>query len=170
MMPAMSAPRALLVSLFVALGFAGRAAASPSYSDLVERHFDMECAPSCLLCHTEPNGGFATANTRLGITLRRQFDAECCDHELLSSILDELTMAATDSDGDGTSDADELRVFRDPNVLDSADMPTALTCQPPAASGGCTAALQPGAPRALWSCLGLLLLAAWCVRRYRRPT
>lgn len=157
----------LACSLTPLLGLASSAAASPSYSAVVQRTFELDCAPSCLLCHTDKTGGFATANTKLGVRLRREYDAECCDDKLLTSILDELARTDTDSDGDGTSDADELRSFRDPNAVDSSEQPTELSCQPTEASG-CATLVQAGAPRALWSGFGLLLLSSWCVRRYRR--
>lgn len=167
MMPAMASRALPLLALVFSFGLADRAAASPSYSDVVKRTFDMECAPSCLLCHTKEQGGFATANTKLGITLRRELDAECCNDQQLAGILEELAQAAFDSDGDGTSDADELRAFRDPNEVDSADAPSELTCRPSSASG-CATLVQPGTPRLLWSAGGLLLLAVWSLRRYQR--
>lgn len=175
MMPAMPAPRTIPWSWLLALALLGAASpalASPSYSSVVEAAFELECAPSCLLCHTEPQGGFATANTKLGITLRREYDAECCEDELLASILEQLEAAAIDSDADGTSDADELRAFRDPSVPDTTDSPHALTCKPSGASGCATLfqqGLTPGTPRLLWSSFGLSLLLAWCVRRSRSP-
>lgn len=153
-------------SLAVALSLAPRASASPSYPSLMRRTLELECAPSCLTCHTVEAGGFATANTPLGINLRRMFKAECCDDDGLVRILGELEAAATDSDKDGTSDVAEMKAGTDPNDPEPA---AELACEPNADSG-CSAAraANTAIPASAW-----LIVASACAllcfrRRARR--
>lgn len=135
--------RRLLLAGWFALAVPGAAHASPAYSPTLRRTFELPCDPSCLVCHTKPEGGFASANTKLGITLRRMFDLQCCDARALETSLAALEQAAVDSDGDGASDAEELRAMTDPNLPDTAgesDAGAELACQPPASGGSCSAA------------------------------
>jgi hypothetical protein len=126
--------------------------------------FELPCDPPCTLCHTKPEGGYATANTKLGITLRRMFDLECCDTHALGTILAALEQAKVDSDGDGASDAEELRAMRDPNLAD--DGSSELACRSVQQGDGCS--VRSGARSSFAAWIAALLACAALVRRARR--
>jgi hypothetical protein len=139
------------------------AAASPKYSDRLEERFDMTCAPTCLLCHTNAQGGFATANTKFGVSLRKA-GLSCCDLSDFDDLIDEVEEAETDSDDDGIPDLEELADGTDPNKkIETAE----LACAPEAATGGCSASGRAGAAGALTFVIGLTF-AALARRRSRR--
>lgn len=145
-----------------ALLYTATASAAPSYSRHLQTSLDMPCAPSCLLCHTEAKGGAATANTKLGISLRKA-GLECCSLRELDEIVADLEQQEKDSDGDGVPDIAELREGSDPNVKRSDAL---IACAPPAIAHGCSAASGPAANGA-GACVLLLALAAWRRRRSR---
>jgi hypothetical protein len=139
--------------------------ASPAFSPLLERAYELPCEPTCLVCHTQPQGGFASANTKLGITLRRMFDLQCCDTPALEGILAQLEQGEVDSDGDGATDVQELRAMTDPNLPDVAGAAASeLACQPPTKDGGCALVRRGGAAGSGALLLGCALL--W-LRRLR---
>jgi Bacterial TSP3 repeat len=150
----------LLVRCLFILGFLVAtpftASASPSYSRVLQSSLELPCEPSCTLCHTSPAGGFATANTKFGINMRRVFHAACCDGELMRTIAEQLEVSGLDSDGDGLTDVDELRATTDPN---SAEIEAELACEAPP-DGGCalTGAGRKQGGGALIVLLGLLAL------------
>ena len=153
--------RWLLVAWWSALAVPATAFASPAYSPTLGRVFELPCDPSCLVCHTKREGGFASANTKLGITLRRKFDLQCCDTRSLETILASLEATALDSDGDGVSDAEELRAMSDPNLPDEAG--AELACQPTQSGDGCSVRSGAGSSFAGWLG-GLLACAALALR------
>jgi len=157
----MSSPVAALALAIVVLSPVASASASPSYSATMERQLGLECEPSCSVCHTRESGGFATANTRLGINLRKQFRAECCDDDSLESILLQLEAASLDSDGDGEPDVAELQSGSDPNDPIAGAV---LSCRKPADSG--CAVGSTGSAATLGA--GLLVAASLMITRLRR--
>jgi hypothetical protein len=119
----------LLTSL--ATLFASRAEASESYPKTLERALDTPCPPDCTTCHTRRSGGNLTANTPVGISMRRA-GLECCDTGLLLDVVGRLETDGTDSDMDGVSDTEEMRAGTDPNATEGA-----LKCAPPEEDEGC---------------------------------
>lgn len=138
------------------------AAASPKYSDRLEERFDMTCAPTCLLCHTDAQGGYATANTKFGISLRKA-GLSCCDLSDFDDLIDEVEEAETDSDGDGIPDLEELSNGTDPNKKSKT---AEVACAPETITGGCSASGRAGGASALTLVIGLTVIAA--ARRKRR--
>jgi hypothetical protein len=132
------------------------AQASPEYPSVLQDELSLACSPSCLLCHTQAEGGFGTANTPFGTTLRRA-RLECCNDEQLAAVLVTLEQAVSDSDGDGMSDLDELEAGSDPNTASGA-----LDCAAKKSSG-CAAApygtWPPGLGWAVTAAGGVLALA-----------
>jgi hypothetical protein len=121
----------VLAVTFVALP--GLAIASPTYPGAVAGTLDLPCKPECTLCHTRPTGGFGTVNTPFGLTARMQQDLMCCSPATLPEVLDALEAAETDSDGDGTSDIEEITALTDPN--DEADVDLACVSSDDEGSG-----------------------------------
>lgn len=129
-----------LAALF-GLGFAANAAAEPTYPEALEKRLALKCIPTCLLCHTSPEGGASTVRgndaTELSIIV---------NDNLSESLLATLRPAAlnkvmtADSDNDGMIDIDELKAGRDPFTY--GDTPI---CSP---TYGCGARIaKPPAPR-----------------------
>ncbi len=89
--------------------------ASDVYLLTIRGKYDIDPVPQqCALCHTNGITGYGTVSTPFGVTLRdRGLTAKA--EALLDEILDELEADDVDSDGDGTSDVDELRAGTDPN-------------------------------------------------------
>ena len=132
--------------------------ASPSYPPTLQDELALACEPSCLVCHTRSEGGFGTANTPLGFTLRKA-RLECCDEDQLVAITRMLEASGTDSDSDGVSDIEELRAATDPNSSEGA-----LECAAPKKSDGC----QLGRGGSTFGPGLLVLLAAMLFRRAKR--
>ena len=137
--------------------------ASPSYTGVLKRSLDLGCEPACTLCHTDPEGGFATTNTKFGITLRQMFHAKCCDNAALESIVVQLKASQVDSDQDGVTDAEELQALTDPNTKEDV----ALECREPA-DKGCALALAAAGESARWPLLGVVVALVLLRRRSAR--
>lgn len=112
-------PRSTRVALAAAGLFAGAALAAPAaratpnFPDVVASHLELAAPPDCILCHAGPPGR-GTVTTPFGTTLRSR-GAQAYDEGALRLALDALAAEKKDSDGDGTSDIDELRSGGDPN-------------------------------------------------------
>lgn len=115
-------PRALLGSAALAgvTFLAPGATASPDYPDVIQRELDMPCVPQCTLCHTS-NPGRAGSARQDFVEALRVFSKQ---PESIPGRLQELeeAMPPIDSDGDGTSDIEELRAGMDPNVPGEGDI------------------------------------------------
>jgi hypothetical protein len=124
--------RALLMGAFATV--APPATATPDYPGIIQDTLGLECAPICTLCHLDPRGGF-NVKTKFGLALRGT-STELLGDPLQAGKNDDLPVALEalarntctpspgaeprpgkpcDSDGDGTSDIDELKAGRDPN-------------------------------------------------------
>ncbi len=102
---------------FAAVSFvAASAQASDTFPSVVKDEYDMLCVPTCTLCHTTNPGQSGTA-------MRGQlFGQLVWNNGALPKLDDRLKTAlaaikekGTDSDGDMTSDFDELNEGYDPN-------------------------------------------------------
>lgn len=141
------------------------ASASVAYPALLRQYFHVETlpvpAPGCTLCHTTDQGGTDTVVRPFGRALLT-LGAAGNDAPSLESALIQLESEGIDSDGDGISDADELKAGEDPNV-GRADSPDPLAGVPLPRTG-CSLVRAPSSSAALW------LLAAVFIGGARRAT
>jgi MYXO-CTERM domain-containing protein len=89
--------------------------ASSSYPGALETELGMPCAPTCTLCHATNIGGPGTVVTPFGIAMGERGLTGGGNIAGLTETLDVMATDAVDSDGDGTSDLDELFLGADPN-------------------------------------------------------
>ena len=101
----------MLVSMVMMAG----AWASPSYPAEITSYVGTPCDLTlCTVCHDSMSGGTGTVTQPFGMAMMDQgLVLENVDS--LHTALDALDTNGTDSDGDGTSDLDELRAGTDPN-------------------------------------------------------
>ncbi|MEN9800564.1 MAG: hypothetical protein RL653_4261 [Pseudomonadota bacterium] len=152
----------------IALLGALQAHASASFPSVAKDHLSLAQPPPCALCHTNGITGMGTVNTPVGSALRAE-GLQAGSDTSLTSALDALLSAGTDSDGDGTGDIAELKAGRNPNVADgnTADGGTpatdggSSTGTTPPPKFGCGANAAPGAG----GLLALGALAHWLSRR-----
>lgn len=161
--------RLLVAAVFGAATLLGPAvaSASDSYPEVIQEQFDMNCAPQCVLCHDSNEGGFGTVNRPFGVALRSGLDVPAGSEDCLRKALDALESGATgdacsgdltdgtaptDSDGDGTSDVEELRASVDPNAAGSDDL-----C---IIKYGCGARIEPKGRTDAWAAVAAVLAAA----------
>jgi hypothetical protein len=78
------------------------AAAQPPYPGQLQERLKMPCVPTCMLCHTVPEGGDDKLNDFSGTGLALKLGA--------------IDGKTTDSDGDGKMDADELIAGESPVI------------------------------------------------------
>lgn len=142
-----------LALCFAAVTPARTARATPGFPAVVAEHLDLPTAPSCALCHagTQARG---TVTTPFGVTIRSR-GLQAYDDDSLRTALDALAAENKDSDGDGSSDIDELEAGTDPNGAGVAVVP----------EYGCQSA--PMGSRGSLAAAGLLALALGAARGRR---
>lgn len=111
--------RALSTAL-LALGVVQTAAASPTYPAIVQQEAAMDCTPPCTICHQTNDGGFGTVVTEFGLSQLDHGLLGGNSVDLLADTIAAADVAEDDSDGDGTSDLDELAAGFDPNPGDTS--------------------------------------------------
>ncbi|MES2642126.1 MAG: hypothetical protein V4850_21770 [Myxococcota bacterium] len=89
--------------------------ASSSYPGALETELDMPCAPTCTVCHSTNAGGQGTVVQPFGLAMLDRGLTGAGNIAGLTEALDVMAADAVDSDGDGTSDLDELVLGADPN-------------------------------------------------------
>jgi hypothetical protein len=117
----------------------GLAHALSTYPGEVSSHLEMECAPTCQLCHDNPAGGSGTATLPFAVAMQADGLAIAVP-DSVAVALDALQArgAAADSDGDGTNDVDQLIIGENPNP-DGTDFCPASGDAPPPIQRGCFA-------------------------------
>jgi hypothetical protein len=145
------------------------ALASLSFPPAIQSELSLGKAPDCTLCHRSDAGGFGTVTRPFGRTMMTQFGLTAANVAALRSALAGSDAAKFDSDGDGTSDIDELRRGTDPNVGTSG---VETGPNVPLPQTGC--ALNSSLPSSPWSAGAALVVAlVGCAlqrRRARRAT
>jgi len=148
--------------LFSVLLVARTVSASPDYPEALEKAADAPCPPPCTVCHRDTNGGAGTVVKPFGeAMINAGLDAN--DVGLLQTAVDTLRQDKTDSDGDGTSDIDELAQGQDPNAAGNGAL-----CGPTYGCGARVEARGPVDGVGALATLGVLLLLGASTRRSRR--
>ena len=137
---------------------AAPALASQIFPAAVQTHLTLTYTPACALCHFNGVTGYGTVTTPFGKTLMARGALAGNEASMLGA-LDAMQTAATDSDGDGVSDIQELKNGTDPNVAQGADGGVGVVLPP--IKYGCGASVAPG----VLAALGVLALVG---RRRRR--
>lgn len=111
--------RSLLAASLLISAVPGAALATPEYPGVIDGALQLaEPCPRplsrCLICHTTARGGQRTAEQLFAITLRGYGFTRGNEGTALQNALAMLP-EATDSDGDGESDKDELRACGNPS-------------------------------------------------------
>lgn len=91
------------------------ALASPQYPAALADEAGMPCTPTCTVCHATNAGGADTVTQPFGGAMMDAGLVGGGDTEALVAAFATLAGDGTDSDGDGTADADELATGDDPN-------------------------------------------------------
>jgi hypothetical protein len=158
------------------LGSVGIAQASPEFPAELKEVAGMDCKPACTICHTTNPGSSGTAEQPFAITMS-ELGLNPGDTDSVRTAFEELQRLSSgnsgmggagpgiDSDGDGTSDVDEL-------TADGASDPSARGVGAPCAAEilyGCSAVEEP-APRdsdshLVWTLLIFALGLGLWVRR-----
>lgn len=94
-----------------ALAHVAPAAASPAYGPYLTTNYDSTGA--CTLCHTDNTGGAGTIKRAFGKTLQAKGLLGASNTASLDAAI--AALGASDSDGDGATDIDELTGNGDPN-------------------------------------------------------
>lgn len=97
---------------------AAPALASSNYPVEIKNHLMGSSVPDCSVCHKNNVTGPGTVTTLMGNALRAN-GLVSSDLVSLRSSLDALQAAGTDSDLDGATDVEELKVGTNPNVAEA---------------------------------------------------
>lgn len=151
-------PKTAIVMVMAGL-FPSMAWASRRFPAEVATELGLSYQPACSLCHSKGNTGPGTAQTPVALSLKAR-GLQSGGRSTVSSSLAALDHDRVDSDGDGVTDTDELRMGTDPNSPE----PTAFAGRADP-SFGCEVA-RGRTSEVLGSISAMMLaLAAWVRRR-----
>ena len=103
--------------------------ATPDFPAVVQQFVGAPSAPSCTICHNNPNGGLGTATQPFAAYLRSR-GLVAYDENSLRTALTADEAENQDSNSDGVSDIDALKQGLDPNGNASgAKSPPEFGCQ-----------------------------------------
>ena len=94
--------------------------ATPNAPGAIKSALTLSKLPDCTLCHSTLAGGAGTVTTPFGKAIVTA-GAIPFDQDSFTQAVKKLETDKTDSDGDGTPDADELKAGTNPNVVGSSD-------------------------------------------------
>jgi hypothetical protein len=144
---------------------AGPVTASEAFPPVVKAELRLKAAPDCTLCHRDDQGGVHTVTKPFGLTMLG-LGVTGGNVGSLEAALRTDEADATDSDGDGVPDVDELRNGTDPNVPQATDGGTiALPKQPPLPETGCSVSTPVDRTQGLPFASGVIALGALVLRR-----
>jgi hypothetical protein len=107
--------RALFCSvLAVMLALPRLAFGVQTYPEEIKAHLGLNASPPCTLCHATNEGGLGTVVTPFGKSMMAE--GLSTNFGSLDTALDRLATDNVDSNGDGTSDIDQLKNNTDPNT------------------------------------------------------
>ncbi len=91
------------------------ASASSVYPTDLVTALELPCAPTCIVCHDTNGGGDGTVIQDFGLALMDRGLTGASASERLGTALEAMDADNVDSDGDGTTDTEELVAGHDPN-------------------------------------------------------
>jgi hypothetical protein len=168
--------RALHVGRLLALLASGtivfaaqRAGASETYPEEIQAELALPKAPSCTLCHRDEDGGNKTITRPVGLTFQRFGLTGDDNFAALDAALARARGERRDSDGDGTSDVDELVRGTDPNRRDGSQGPGegGPVEQPIVPETGCATSPAPSRGLAAGRLCAVALLLGFVLARRR---
>ncbi|HVO29429.1 MAG TPA: thrombospondin type 3 repeat-containing protein [bacterium] len=139
------------------------AQATPNFPPEIQAHLALGNQPPCSLCHLNGVTGLGTVTTPFGVSMRAAGLVQN-DITSLDTALDTLQANNTDSDGDGTSDIQELKNGTDPNTANGSG-PSTLT---PVYGCGGGDLVYPVSPSVAGGTIGVFAFAVAIATRRRR--
>jgi len=102
------------MAVIVAVLLPSTASGSRRFPAEIATDLVLSYQPACSLCHVKGNTGPGTANTPVALSMKAR-GLQSGGRSSVSSSLAALDSDRVDSDGDGVTDVDELRMGTDPN-------------------------------------------------------
>ncbi|MDB4981242.1 MAG: hypothetical protein JWM82_1994 [Myxococcales bacterium] len=148
--------------LLVALAWPRAADAKDEFPREIATHLGAQAAPPCGLCHLNAKTGGDTLITPFAWGMRAR---GLTDQQTLLGALDRVRSDDVDSDGDGTTDIDEIIAATDPNSAASTPATPGTLADPQL---GCAVGSSSAPAAGKAGLTGATLLAVMLLRRRRR--